>query len=416
MTGLRLLTSKTFDALSIRNFRIYFLGQLTSFSGTWMQAVGQGWLVLELGGGGVALGTAIALQYVPMLLLGSWGGLIADRLDKRKLLLATNTSAGLLALLMGIMVSSSLASIPAVFVLAGLLGVVNLFDNPARQSFVIEMVGRDKLSNAISLNSVLVNGARAIGPAIAAVLIATVGIASCFYVNAASYILALIALCLIRGSELRPSKPLKRTKGQVREGLRYVADNPSLRQPLLAMAVVGTFAFNFTTSLPLLAKITFHGHASLYGAMMAAMGIGAIAGGLYIAHRSRPSERLLGVLGLCFASVMAVLAMAPSAGLAVAALVPMGAFSIAYVSTTNALLQLQTAAQFRGRVMALHAVAFLGSTPIGAPIIGAIAAGISPRLAIGLGALATFLASSPFLRGRRGQILAVAQPHELAEA
>ncbi|MCX6512307.1 MAG: MFS transporter [Actinobacteria bacterium] len=391
MTGLRLLTSKTFEALSIRNFRIYFLGQLASFSGTWMQAVAQGWLVLELGGGGVALGTAIALQYVPMLLLGSWGGLIADRLDKRKLLLATNTSAGL-------------------------LGVVNLFDNPARQSFIIELVGRDKLSNAISLNSVLINGARAIGPAIAAVLIATVGIAACFYVNAASYVLALAALCLIRGSELRPSKPLKRTRGQVREGLRYVADNPSLRQPLLAMAAVGTFAFNFTTSLPLLAKITFHAHASLYGAMMAAMGIGAIGGGLYIAHRSRPSERLLGVLGLCFAMVMAVLALAPSPGLAVAALVPMGAFSIAYVSTTNSLLQLQTAAQFRGRVMALHAIAFLGSTPIGAPIIGAIAAGLSPRLAIGLGALATFLATLPFLRGRKGQVLAVAKPHELAEA
>ena len=170
MMAVRRFTSRTFMALAVRNFRVYFLGQLFSFSGTWMQAVGQGWLVLQLGGGGVALGSVIAVQYVPMLLLGTWGGLVVDRSDKRKVLVATNVAASLLALALGILVATHHASIPAVFALAGLLGVVNLFDNPARQAFVIEMVGRGLLPNAVSLNSVLVNGARAVGPAIAAII------------------------------------------------------------------------------------------------------------------------------------------------------------------------------------------------------------------------------------------------------
>ena len=408
MMAVRRFTSRTFMALAVRNFRVYFLGQLFSFSGTWMQAVGQGWLVLQLGGGGVALGSVIAVQYVPMLLLGTWGGLVVDRSDKRKVLVATNVAASLLALALGILVATHHASIPAVFALAGLLGVVNLFDNPARQAFVIEMVGRGLLPNAVSLNSVLVNGARAVGPAIAAVLIATAGVAACFFVNAATYIAALIAIAVIRGNELRRSQPVARERGQAVAGLRYVWATPGLRDPLIALAVVGTFAFNFTTSLPLMAKETFHSGAGAYGAMMAAMGLGAIAGGLYIAWRSRPSHHLIGVLGSAFAVTMLAVALSPSRWFAIAALVPMGAFSIAYVSTTNATLQLQSDPQFRGRVMALHAMAFLGSTPIGAPIIGAIAGGLNPRVAVAVGAMMTALATLPLLRRRHPEKLEVA--------
>lgn len=410
MMAVRRFTSRTFMALAVRNFRIYFLGQLFSFSGTWMQAVAQGWLVLQLGGSGVALGSVIAVQYVPMLLLGSWGGLVVDRSDKRKVLVVTNVAAALLALALGLLEATNHASISMVFVLAGLLGFVNLFDNPARQAFVIEMVGRGMLPNAVSLNSVLVNGARAIGPAVAALLIATVGVAACFFVNAATYLAALLAMAVIRGSELRRSDRVERERGQVAAGLRYVWATPGLRDPLLALAVVGTFAFNFTTSLPLMARDTFNAGADAYGAMMAAMGIGAIGGGLYIAWRSRPSHRLIGVLGVAFSAAMLAVALAPSRWFAVAALVPMGAFSIAYVSTTNATLQLQSDPQYRGRVMALHAMAFLGSTPIGAPIIGAIAGGVNPRVAVMVGAIMTALATVPLLRRRRGKLeVAVAE-------
>jgi MFS family permease len=396
VSAARVAARRTFAALQVRNFRLYFVGQLISVSGTWMQSVAQAYLVLTvLHGGGFQVGLVIALQFVPMLVVGSYGGLVADRVDKRRLLYVTQASAGLLALTLGLLTATGAVEFWQVYLLAGLLGVVNLFDNPARQTFVQDMVGRDLLPNAVSLNSVLMNSARVIGPAIGGVLILTVGLAGCFLVNAGSYAAVIVALALMRTSELHRRPPVARAKGQVREGLRYAWSTPDLRDPLLMMAVVGIFAFNFTTTLPLLAHTTFHGGAGTYSAFTAAMGTGAVVGGLLVAHRSQPSARLLALIGVFFGAMIAAVALAPSQTLTLVALVFMGAGSISFIATANATVQLRSDPAMRGRVMALYAIAFLGSTPIGAPLMGAVSDASSPRVALMLGAVATLAVSAP---------------------
>ena len=386
MSAAKRFSAKTFAALSVRNFRLYFIGQLISVSGTWMQSVAQGWLVLQLTGSSVDLGFAVALQYVPMLLLGSYGGLVADRHEKRRILYITQVSAGLLALVLGLMVTTHHVTVESVYVLAFMLGIVNLFDNPARQAFVQEMVGRDLIANAVSLNSVLMNGGRLIGPGIAAGFIAFMGTAMCFYANSVSYLAVLLALALMKKSEFLPMRTVVREKGQLRLGLRYVRDNPVLRNVILATAVVGTFAYNFTVTLPLLTRHTFHQtSAADYGILMALMGLGAIFGGLFIAHRSRPTPRLLATLALGFGILMTLTSWAPTVTWAEFAIVPTGAFSIAFVSTANATLQLNSSQHMRGRVMSLYAIAFLGTTPIGAPLIGVIVAATNPRVGMDVG-------------------------------
>jgi MFS family permease len=396
VTRLREARRRTFRALTVRNYRLYFTGQVISVSGTWMQMVAQTYLILfRLHGTGVDVAIATGLQFLPMLLFGPFGGLIADRLDKRKVLYATQSGAALLALALGVLVITDSARLWEVFLLASGLGVVNLFDNPARQTFVSEMVGLDLLPNAVSLYSVVMNSARVIGPAIGGVLILTLGVATCFMVNAASYIAVIIALSLMRASELYRKPGVVRARGQVREGLRYVWATGDLRVPLISMAVVGVFAFNFTVTLPLLAKFTFHGGAGLYSAFLAAMGAGAVAGGLFTAHRSSPSTRLLAFIGVFFGAMIVALALTPTKLVAIAVLVPMGAASIAFISTNNATLQLRADPPMRGRVMSLNAIAFLGSTPIGAPLLGYISDISSPRVSLLVGGVATVLASIP---------------------
>ena len=383
-------SGRTFAALRVRNFRLYFIGQGISNSGTWMQSVAQGWLVLQLSGSALDLGYAIALQYVPMLLFGFYGGLIVDRFAKRPILYVTQSAAGLFALLLGLLTLTHHVSVPVVYLVALALGIVNLFDVPARQAFVQEMVGRDLIANAVSLNSVLVNGGRLVGPAVAAGTIAVFGTASCFLINAASYLAVLLALGLMRSSEFQPLRTVEKTRGQMRDGLRYVFTNPLLRSTVLSVAVVGTFAFNFTTTLPTLARTTFHQTtATHYGYLMGAMGLGAILGGLFIAHRSNPTPRLLATLGVAFGVTMTLAALSPSLLVAELLLVPTGAFSIAFVSTANATLQMNSSDQMRGRVMSLHGTAFLGTTPIGAPIVGWIIRDTSPRVGMLLGSLLT---------------------------
>ena len=392
MSAARNFSSRTFKALSVRNFRLYFIGQLISVSGTWMQSVAQGWLVLQLTGSSVDLGFVVALQFVPMLLLGSYGGLVADRLDKRRILYCTQTAAGVLALTLGVLVSTHHVSFSAVLVLAALLGVVNLFDNPARQAFVQQMVGRELIANAVSLNSVLMNGGRLIGPAIAAAFITIVGTADCFYANAASYLAVLVALLMMRSADFLPMTTVAREKGQVRLGLRYVKDNPLLRNLIVAVAIVGTFAYNFTVTLPLLARHTFHQtSATGYGILLASMGAGAVIGGLVVAHRSRPTPPLMAALTLCFGVFMTLVAFAPSLLWAEILLVPTGAFSLALISTANATLQLNSSQEMRGRVMSLYAIAFLGTTPIGAPLVGLIISWSTPRVGIAVGSITTIL-------------------------
>jgi MFS family permease len=282
-----------------------------------------------------------------------------------------------------------------VYLLATGLGVVNLFDNPARQTFVSEMVGLDLLPNAVSLNSVLMNSARVIGPAIGGVLILTVGVGTCFFLNAASYAAVIVALAMMRPHELYQRPGVERAKGQVREGLRYAWHTRDLRVPLISMAIVGVFAFNFTVTLPLLAKFTFHGGAALYSWFMVAMGAGAVVGGLGVAFRSRPSTRMLAGIGVVFGLAILAVGFAPSEVFALALLVPMGAASISFVSTNNATLQLRADPAMRGRVMSLNAIAFLGSTPIGAPLLGYLSDATNPRLAFAVGGVATLVATVP---------------------
>jgi MFS family permease len=393
---LRRATDQTFVSLQVRNFRLYFLGQFVSISGTWLQSFAQGYLVIVvLKGSALDLGVTVALPFLPMLLLGPLGGVVVDRSNKRHILYLTQSAAGLLALTMGILVSTHHVSLAAIWTLGTLLGVVNLFDNPARQSFVQEMVGKDLLPNAVSLNSAMINLGRIVGPAIGGALL-FVGIAACFYVNAATFLALLAALALMRSSEINRIRTVTRAKGQVREGLRYVWGDDELREVLASVVLVGLLAFNFTVTLPLLALGVLHGTRADYSFITCSMGLGGLLGGLYVAHRSRPTRRLLSVLALCFGVLMAAVAVAPSVLLACLAIVPMGAASLAFVSTANATLQLHSKEEMRGRVMSLYAMGFLGTTPIGAVVIALVAAGTSARVAIGVGAAAN-LAAFAFL-------------------
>jgi MFS family permease len=371
-----------------------------------MQTIAQAYLILfPLHGTGVDVALATSLQFLPMLLLGPFGGLVADRHDKRRVLYATQGSAGVLALVLGLLTATGSVQLWQVYVLATGLGFVNLFDNPARQTFVFELVGPELLPNAVSLNSVLINGARVIGPAIGGVLIVTVGVATCFMVNAGSYVAVIIALAMMDASRLNRRPGVARAKGQIREGLRYAWANNELRVTLLAMAVIGVFAFNFTVTLPLLAKFTFHGGAGLASVFMAAMGAGAVVGGLYTAFRSRPSTGLLAVIGVVFGASIVAVALSPSALVATVMLVVMGAGAISFVATNNATLQLRADPALRGRVMSLNAIAFLGSTPIGAPLLGAVSDVASPRVALVVGGVATLLATVPLFALSRRQRL-----------
>jgi MFS family permease len=383
---------RTFSSLRVRNYRLYFFGQMISLSGTWMQGVAQAWLVLKLTGSGTALGLVTALQFLPVLLFGPLGGLVADRFEKRKVLYGTQTVAGLLALTLGLLVMTDVVQLWMVFALAAGLGFVNTVDNPTRQTFILEMVGPAELTNAVSLNSVMVNLARVIGPAVAATLIATVGLATCFLANSASYVAVLVGLALMRSADLRPTPPQPRKKGQVREGLRYVRRTPELLSPLLMMAVIGTLAYEFQVILPLVAKFTFHGGAGTYGVMSSCMGAGAVVGGLVTASRQKRTPTMLARAALVFGAAILAAAVAPTLAVELVVLVVIGATSITFLALGNTTLQLATVPEMRGRVMALWTVAFLGSTPVGGPIIGWIGEHVGPRWGLSVGGTAAILA------------------------
>lgn len=384
---------RLFAALTVPNFRLYLTGQAISLPGTWMQVVAQSWLVLQLTRSGALLGLVAAAQFAPVLLLGPYGGLVADRADKRRLLLGTQTALGLLALTLGLLTVTHQVRLWMVFALAVALGIVNSVDQPTRQTFVPEMVGRDLVQNAVSLNSVLTNGARAIGPAVAGLVIATAGLGVCFLVNAASFAAVLLALARIRTRSLNPAPHAGHQPGQLTDGLRYVRRTPGLLVPLLMMALVGTFAYEFQVSLPLLARFSLHGGAGTYGFMTAAMGVGAVCGGLAVAGLSRTGLLPFTVAAAGFAGAVFGAAVAPSLPWELAALAVTGFFSTGFMATGNTTLQLTADPQYRGRVMALWSVTFTGSTPIGGPVIGVIADGLGPRYGLGAGALACLAAT-----------------------
>jgi MFS family permease len=394
MTRLQRLRHDTFASLANPNYRLYFFGQSISLVGTWMQTIAQSFLVLHLTGSGFDVGLIVALQTLPVLLLGPYGGVIADRVDKRKMMIGLQSLMGVQALVFGILTLTGEIRLWQIGVLALILGLNNTFENPARQTFVLEMVGPDHLRNAVTLNSVLVNVARAVGPAAAGIIIAAGGYGICFMVNAASFVAVVASLLAMNVSTLSPSEPTKRGRGQLREGFRYVRSEVGLAVPLLMMAIVGCLAYEFQVTLPVMATRAFHGGSQSYGFMTASMGIGAVVGGLYAAGRGKTGLVSLTRSSMVFAAVIAAAAVAPNLALELVALAAVGAASVTFLSKGNSTLQLAAAPQMRGRVMALWAVAFLGSTPIGGPTAGAVAQYAGPRWGLGLGALACAIAAA----------------------
>lgn len=396
VVSLQARARRTFSSLKVRNYRLYFIGQTISLCGTWMQSIAQGLLVLRLTNSGTALGLVMGLQFAPVLLLAPYGGVLADRLPKRNLLLATQAIAGLLALTLGVLVATGAIRLWMLYVLALGLGLVNAVDNPTRQTFVHELVGAHHLGNAVTLNSIIVNVSRVIGPAIAGVVIAQFGLAACFLLNGVSFAAVLACIAMMRVSELKRTAPVKAEKGQTVQGFVYAWRTPIVRTVLLMMALVGTLSYEFSVSLPLLAHVTFNGSESFVAAavalLMSAMGAGAVVGGLVTAGRRSATMRALNIGAFGFGVAMALVAVSPSLTWAALAMAVVGYFSVAFTAHTNTILQTSTAPQMRGRVMALWAMAFMGATVIGAPIVGWMGQNVSPQWGLGIGAAASIAA------------------------
>ena len=409
----------TFAALSVPNYRRYYGGQAISLIGTWMQMTAQAWLVLSLTHSSTALGLIVALQTLPVLLLGPYGGVVADRVDKRRLTIALQTAMGIQALILGVLTVTGEVQVWQIGILAALLGLNNAFENPARQSFMLEMVGPEHLRNAVSLNSVLANTARMIGPAVAGILIATVGEGVCFLVNAASFVAVVGSLVTLDLPALNPTAPTPRARGQLREGLRYVRNTPELAVPLLMMAAVGCLTYEFQVSLPVMASRGLHVGATGFGFMTAAMGFGAVLGGLLVAARGKTGARPLVIAAAGFGVTMSLATLAPSLPFELIALMFVGWTSISFMSMGNSTLQLTAEPGMRGRVMSLWFVSFQGSTPIGGPIVGWLMAIAGARAGLGVGAITCFvvaLAGLATLRGLPRRRQGVRAPAEVSVA
>ena len=380
--------ASTFRSLQIRNFRLYLSGQVISMAGTWMQAVAQGWLVLKITGSGTALGLVGALAFIPMLLLGAWAGVIVDRTDRRKLYIATQGMCAANALALAILTATGLVQLWMIYVLAAVLGLITAFDQPTKIAFIYDMVGHDDITNAISLNQAMNNVGRIVGPATAGLTIGLLGIAPCFFVNALSFVAVIVALLMMRVSELHVSPPQPRKKGQVREGFRVVAHTPELLGMLTMAAIFFGLAWMSDIVMPLVARYTFHGGASMYGLFLSAMGLGAIVGALVTARLGNPSSRLLALAALWVTFGFVAAAAAPSFAVEMATMLVLGSGGSVFIATLSARIQLEAPHEFRGRVMALWAMAAMGTRPIGSPIVGAVGQHLGPRFALLLGAVA----------------------------
>jgi MFS family permease len=381
-----------FAALSVPNFRRYVAGQSLSLIGTWVETVAQGLLVLQLTHSGTILGLTTAARYGPILVLSPYAGVLVDRYPKRHVLLGTQAGLCLVSAALGASVLTGEIRLWQVVVLGLLFGTFSAFDNPARQAFVQEVVGRDLVQNAVTLNSTSVNLARVIGPTIAAALVSTIGIGWCFVVNAVSFTFVIASLLSLNTRSLHPAAPVPRRRGQLREGLRYAARVPAIARPLLMMALIGTFTFEFEVSLPLLATKTFHGTGTTYSWLLGAFGAGAVAGGLYATRSAATGVPRLTRAALAYAIAVGLMALAPTLPTAVAACVLTGAATITFLTTGNSTIQLASQPAYRGRVTALWSLALVGTTPIGSPVIGAISDAAGPRYALGLGAAACLAA------------------------
>ena len=383
---------QTFASLKIRNYRLYLLGLNLANIGDWMQTVALGWLVLELTGSGVALGTMLALRFAPILFLGLFVGGVVDKSNKRTLLFITQSSFGFLALVLGILVYTGVVEMWMIYLLSLLFGTIDAFDRPTRQTFVHETVGRENLRNAVSLNSTSVNLARVIGPVFAGALIPTIGIALCFFLKAVSVI---AILTFLKRMHIHPSDETIAHDDSTGflSGVRYAMSVPLIRTILITMGVIGTFTYEFQVSLPLLVRSTFLGGAADYAALLSAMGAGSVAGGLFAASRGKVSSYEFVLSAFCFGTSVTIAALMPTLPLTVVAMIFVGFFGITLTSTGNTMVQLESAPHIRGRVMALWMMAIFGSTLIGGPLIGWIGEHIGGRLAVGVGGVAALLAA-----------------------
>ena len=388
IAGLRGFSSSTFASLSQRNFRLFFVGQGISQVGNWMTLVTQTLLVLELTSSGVALGLLAAAQFLPVLLVGPFAGLVADRSDKRRLLMLVQSASMLQSLGLAVLAFSGSPPVWGIYALATVGGLTMAFDNPARRSLVVEMVDEPMVPNAVALNTTMMTSSRIIGPALGGLVVATAGFGAAFLADGLSYVAVLASLAMIRSAELRPAPPARRGRGQVREGLSYVRHEPTLFVPMVMMAVVGTFAFNHSTVLPLFAVRDLGGSDGTYTLLFSVLSVGALAGSLFAARRERVGARSVGVSAVAFGASMALLALTPDIPTAALAAVVMGATSVAFLTASTAVVQLRARPEMRGRVLALQAMLFLGSTPIGGPLIGWVSETLGARAGLLVGAVA----------------------------
>lgn len=391
---MRTYLRRTFESLHNSNYRLFFFGQGVSTIGNWMQKIAQVWLVLQLTDSGTLLGVTAGLQQLPTLLLTPWGGLLADRVDRRRILLWTQTASAVPALVLGILSILGVVTIWQIMALALLLGTIEAVDKPARHTFVVDLVGPEHLTNAIALNNTLQNSGKVIGPAIAGILISTVGVSATFLLNALSFAAVVVVLLRIRVGRLHRRNLSTPQRGQLREGVRYLRRNPELKGPLVLMAVTGMLAYEWTVTLPLLAHDTFGGDASVVGLFFTAMGAGAVIGGLAAAGALRATTNSLIVCGLIFSGVLLATSLAPTTALALVALFFMGAVSISFRALSSSLIQLSSDPEMRGRMIAVLIVAIGGTTPIGGPLVGWLAEEFGARAALGVGAVATAVSAA----------------------
>jgi MFS family permease len=402
MTRLRAAGRETFRSLHVRNFRLFFGGQLISQIGNWLTLVAQTLLVLKLTDNGVALGLLAAAQFGPVLILGPWAGLVADRSDKRRLLLIVQTIAMLQSFTLAALAFSGSPPVWTIYAVASIGGVTVAFDNPARRAFVVEMVSQDDMQNAVSLNSALMTSSRVVGPALAGLLVATVGFGWCFLSDGLSYLAVLAALWSMRTEELRPAPVTPKAKRQIREGLRYARSVPELWVPLVMMAVVGTLSYNFQTVFPIFATRDLHGTGTTFTLLFSVVSVGALVGALRTARRTSIDVRGVAIASLGYGAAMALMAFAPTQWIAFVVGLYLGMTSIAFLVASTSIVQIEAAPEMRGRVLALQAMLFLGSTPIGGPIVGWVSQQFGARYAVGLGAIAALGAGAWGLAKARG--------------
>ncbi len=394
MTRVKAFGRDTFASLSQRNFRLFFFGQGISQVGNWMTLVTQTLLVLSLTGSGVALGLLAAAQFGPVLLLGPWAGLVADRSDKRRLLMIVQSVSMLQSLSLAALAFSGSPPLWSVYALASIGGVTVAFDNPARRSLVVEMVDDDQVPNAVALNTTMMTSSRIVGPALGGLLVATAGFGAAFLVDGISYVAVLASLFMIRSADLHRAPAASRGRGQVREGLRYMRNEPTLFVPMVMMAVVGTLAFNFSTVLPLFAVRDLGGTDATYTTLFSVLSVGALIGSLWAARRKEVTVATVGWSAVSFGASMATLALVPGLVAAGVVSVVLGATSVGFLTASTAIVQLRARPEMRGRVLAIQAMLFLGSTPIGGPLVGWISEEFGARSGLLVGAVGTLLAGA----------------------